>query len=111
MAAFRAEADDPEAVAAWREGRTGIPVVDAAMRQLTATGWLSNRARLVVASFLTRHLLMDSRIGERHFMRHLIDGDVANNRGGWQWTAGVGRGRATLVPHLQPGPPGAALRP
>ncbi len=90
MAAFRDEADDPEAVAAWREGRTGIPVVDAAMRQLAATGWLSNRARLVVASFLTRHLLMDYRIGERHFMRHLIDGDVANNRGGWQWTAGVG---------------------
>jgi deoxyribodipyrimidine photo-lyase len=60
------------------------------MRQLAATGWLSNRARLVVASFLTRHLLMDYRVGERHFMRHLVDGDVANNRGGWQWTAGVG---------------------
>ncbi len=60
------------------------------MRQLAATSWLSNRARLVVASFLTRHLLMDYRIGERHFMRHLIDGDVANNLGGWQWTAGVG---------------------
>ncbi len=90
MAAFRSEAEDPEAVAAWREGRTGIPVVDAAMRQLAASGWLSNRARLVVASFLTRHLLMDYRIGERHFMHHLIDGDVANNRGGWQWTAGVG---------------------
>jgi deoxyribodipyrimidine photo-lyase len=90
QAAFRSEADDPEAVSAWRAGRTGIPVVDAAMRQLLATGWLSNRARLVVASFLTRHLLMDYRIGERHFMRHLVDGDVANNRGGWQWTAGVG---------------------
>jgi deoxyribodipyrimidine photo-lyase len=60
------------------------------MRQLAATAWLSNRARLVVASYLTRHLLMDYRIGERHFMRHLIDGDVANNRGGWRWTAGVG---------------------
>jgi deoxyribodipyrimidine photo-lyase len=90
LAAFRSEEDDPEAVTAWRAGRTGIPVVDAAMRQLLATGWLSNRARLVVASFLTRHLLMDHRIGERHFMRYLIDGDVANNRGGWQWTAGVG---------------------
>jgi deoxyribodipyrimidine photo-lyase len=90
MSAFRHEDEDPEAVAAWRQGRTGIPAVDAAMRQLLATGWLSNRARLVVASFLTRHLLMDYRIGERHFMRHLIDGDVANNRGGWQWTAGVG---------------------
>jgi deoxyribodipyrimidine photo-lyase len=87
---FRGEADDPEAVNAWREGRTGVPVVDAAMRQLAATGWISNRARLVVASFLTRHLLMDHRIGERHFMRHLLDGDVANNVGGWRWTAGVG---------------------
>ncbi len=90
MAAFRRESDDPEAVAAWRDGRTGVPVVDAGMRQLGATGWLSNRARLVVASFLTRHLLMDYRIGERHFMRHLLDGDVANNHGGWTWTAGVG---------------------
>ena len=90
MAVFRSEPDDPEAVAAWRDGRTGIPAVDAGMRQLAATSWLSNRARLVVASFLTRHLLMDYRIGERHFMRHLVDGDVANNTGGWQWTAGVG---------------------
>jgi deoxyribodipyrimidine photo-lyase len=90
LAAFRSEAEDPAAVEAWREGRTGVPTVDAGMRQLSATGWLSNRARLLVASFLTRHLLMDYRIGERHFMRHLIDGDVANNLGGWQWTAGVG---------------------
>jgi deoxyribodipyrimidine photo-lyase len=90
MAAFRSESADSEAVAAWREGMTGIPAVDAGMRQLAATGWLSNRARLVVASFLTRHLLMDYRIGERHFLRYLIDGDVANNLGGWQWTAGVG---------------------
>jgi deoxyribodipyrimidine photo-lyase len=79
-----------DAVEAWREGRTGIPVVDAAMRQLAETGWLSNRARLVTASFLTRHLLVDWRIGERHFLHHLVDGDVANNRGGWQWVAGVG---------------------
>jgi deoxyribodipyrimidine photo-lyase len=90
MAAFRAETADPAAVSAWRTGRTGVPVVDAAMRQLAATAWLSNRARLVVASFLTRHLLMDYRVGERHFMRYLIDGDVANNLGGWRWTAGVG---------------------
>ncbi len=90
MAVFRCEQDDPEAVSAWRAGRTGIPVVDAGMRQLAGTSWMSNRARLVVASFLTRHLLMDYRIGERHFMRHLIDGDVANNLGGWQWSAGVG---------------------
>ncbi len=90
MSIFRSERDDPDAVTAWRIGGTGIPVVDAGMRQLAAAAWLSNRARLVVASFLTRHLLMDYRIGEEHFMRHLIDGDVANNLGGWQWTAGVG---------------------
>lgn len=90
LRAFRAEAEDPEAAAAWYEGWTGIPVVDASMRQLSSTGWMSNRARMVTASFLTRHLLLDYRIGERYFMRHLIDGDVANNRGGWRWTAGVG---------------------
>jgi deoxyribodipyrimidine photo-lyase len=88
--AFRRESEDPKAVAAWREGRTGIPTVDAAMRQLSATAWMSNRARLVTASFLTRHLLMDWRIGERQFLAHLVDGDVANNRGGWEWSAGVG---------------------
>lgn len=90
LGVFRAELDEPDAVAAWRQGRTGIPVVDAGMRQLAQSAWLSNRARLVVASFLTRHLLMDYRIGERHFLRHLIDGDIANNAGGWQWAAGVG---------------------
>ena len=89
-AAFRAESTDPDAAAAWREGRTGIPVVDAGMRELAATGWMPNRARLIVASFLTRHLLLDWRVGEDHFMRTLIDADLANNVGGWQWTAGVG---------------------
>jgi len=88
--AFRAASDDPDAVDAWRAGRTGIPVVDAAMRQLLATGWIPNRGRLVVASFLTRHLLIDHRVGEDHFMTHLVDGDLANDNGGWQWTAGVG---------------------
>ena len=88
--AFRSESDDPMAVSAWRDGRTGVPVVDAAMRQLLATGWISNRGRLVVASFLTRHLLIDHRVGEDHFMAHLVDGDLANDNGGWQWTAGVG---------------------
>jgi deoxyribodipyrimidine photo-lyase len=90
MAIFRDEAADPAAVAAWRDGRTGFPAVDAGMRQLAATSWLGNRARLIVASFLTRQLLMDYRIGERHFLRHLVDGDIANNLGGWQWSAGVG---------------------
>jgi deoxyribodipyrimidine photo-lyase len=75
---------------AWCAGRTGYPVVDAAMRQLVATGWMHNRARMIVASFLVKDLLIDWRWGERFFMEHLVDGDLAANNGGWQWTAGVG---------------------
>ena len=82
--------DDPAALAAWREGRTGYPVVDAAMRQLAASGWMPNRARMIAASFLAKDLLVDWRRGEDHFMAHLVDGDVAANNGGWQWTAGTG---------------------
>lgn len=81
---------DEGAFAAWREGRTGYPVVDAAMRCLNATGWLHNRARMIVASFLTKDLLIDWRKGEHYFMQQLIDGDSAANVGGWQWAAGVG---------------------
>ncbi len=80
----------PDRFAAWCEGRTGYPVVDAAMRQLKETGWMHNRARMIVASFLTKDLLVDWRWGERWFMQHLIDGDPAANNGGWQWTAGTG---------------------
>jgi deoxyribodipyrimidine photo-lyase len=69
---------------------TGFPVVDAAMRQLSAMGWIPNRARMIVASFLTKELLIDWRVGERHFMDWLIDGDPAANNGGWQWSAGTG---------------------
>jgi len=76
--------------AAWCAGRTGYPVVDAAMRQLNETGWMHNRARMIVASFLVKDLLIDWRWGERWFMQHLVDGDPAANNGGWQWTAGVG---------------------
>lgn len=75
---------------AWRFGQTGYPVVDAAMRQLTETGWMPNRARMIVASFLVKDLLIDWRWGEHWFMEHLIDGDPAANNGGWQWTAGTG---------------------
>jgi deoxyribodipyrimidine photo-lyase len=95
-ASFRPEYDhipwrnDQEAFTAWTEGRTGYPVVDAAMRQLVQTGWMHNRARMIVASFLVKDLLIDWRWGERFFMQHLIDGDPAANNGGWQWTAGVG---------------------
>jgi deoxyribodipyrimidine photo-lyase len=82
--------DDPGAVDAWREGRTGYPVVDAAMRQLRSSGFVHNRARMIAASFLAKHLLVDWRIGEAEFMRHLTDGDAASNNGGWQWTASTG---------------------
>ena len=75
---------------AWRAGRTGYPLVDAGMRQLSREGWMHNRARLVVGSFLTKDLGIDWRWGERHFMRLLIDGDEANNNGNWQWIASVG---------------------
>ncbi len=76
--------------AAWQEGRTGYPIVDAGMRQLKATGWMHNRVRMIVASFLTKDLLIDWRWGERHFMKHLLDGDLAPNNGGWQWAASTG---------------------
>jgi deoxyribodipyrimidine photo-lyase len=82
-------ADDP-AVEAWREGRTGYPVVDAAMRQLRQSGWVHNRGRMIVASFLTKHLGVDWRVGEAHFMSHLTDGDIASNNGGWQWASSTG---------------------
>jgi deoxyribodipyrimidine photo-lyase len=75
---------------AWCEGRTGFPLVDAGMRQLRREGWMHNRARLVVGSFLTKDLGIDWRWGERHFMRLLVDGDEANNNGNWQWIASVG---------------------
>ena len=82
--------NNPEQFEAWKAGRTGYPVVDAAMRQLVQSGWMHNRARMVVASFLTKDLLIDWRWGERWFMQHLVDGDPALNNGGWQWTAGTG---------------------
>ena len=80
----------PKELHAWQTGRTGYPVVDAAMRQLVQSGWMHNRARMITASFLVKNLLLNWQDGERWFMRHLIDGDPAANNGGWQWTAGVG---------------------
>ncbi len=75
---------------AWKRGETGVPVVDAAMRQLKETGWMHNRARMIVASYLVKDLLIDWRWGEAWFMDNLLDGDPAANNGGWQWTAGTG---------------------
>ena len=85
--------DDPgtaSLVAAWREGRTGYPFVDAGMRQLLATGWMHNRVRMVVASFLAKHLHVWWPVGARHFRAHLADFDLASNSHGWQWVAGTG---------------------
>jgi deoxyribodipyrimidine photo-lyase len=80
----------PEDYTAWCEARTGIPIVDAAMRQILATGWMHNRLRMIVAMFFTKNLLLDWRHGEKFFMRHLIDGELAANNGGWQWSASTG---------------------
>jgi deoxyribodipyrimidine photo-lyase len=82
--------DDPEALAAWCEGRTGYPIVDAGMRQLARTGWMHNRVRMIAASFLSKDLLLDWRLGERFFYQRLVDGDPATNNGGWQWAASTG---------------------
>ncbi|MCB9838271.1 MAG: deoxyribodipyrimidine photo-lyase [Phycisphaeraceae bacterium] len=75
---------------AWRDGLTGYPIVDAAIRCLTQTGWMHNRLRMIVAMFLSKDLHLDWRLGERHFMRTLVDGDLAANNGGWQWSASTG---------------------
>ena len=82
--------DAPGELQAWQEGQTGYPIVDAAMRQLKTIGWMPNRTRMIVASFLTKDLLIHWKHGEKHFMQHLIDGDPAANNGGWQWAAGTG---------------------
>ena len=82
--------EDDDALEAWRAGRTGIPIVDAGMRQLAAEGFMHNRARMITASFLTRNLGIDWRLGYRHFGALLADGDVACNAGNWQWVAGTG---------------------
>ncbi|MFD0903263.1 cryptochrome/photolyase family protein [Actinomadura sediminis] len=95
---------DEDAYTAWCEGRTGIPIVDAGMRQLHAEGYMHNRARLITASFLTRDLGIDWRRGLRHFNDRLADGDIADNAGNWQWVAGTGnstRPSQVMNPHRQ----------
>ena len=87
---WRSDESAVAAIAAWKAGRTGYPLVDAGMRQLAAEGWMHNRARLLVASFLTKTLYVDWRVGARHFLDLLVDGDVANNQLNWQWVAGTG---------------------
>ncbi len=82
------ETDD--AFDAWASGRTGYPIVDAGMRQLLAVGWMHNRLRMITASFLVKDLHLAWQRGAEHFLRYLVDGDVASNNHGWQWTAGTG---------------------
>jgi deoxyribodipyrimidine photo-lyase len=94
--------DDPEGLEAWTQGRTGYPIVDAAMRQLAEEGWIHNRVRMIAASFLVKDLLIDWRLGERWFRRQLIDADVAQNVGNWQWVAGTGTDAAPYFRVLNP---------
>ena len=75
---------------AWCAGKTGYPIVDAAMRQLNESGWMHNRSRMIVANFLTKDLMINPQWGEKYFMQHLIDGDLSSNNGGWQWSASSG---------------------
>jgi len=99
---WRTTPDAMEDLAAWRTGRTGVPLVDAGMRQLASTGLMHNRVRLVCASYLTKHLLVDWRHGERWFRHLLLDGDVAQNVGNWQWSAGCGPDAAPWFRILNP---------
>ena len=103
--------NDPDEFVAWCAGKTGYPVVDAAMRQLLATGWMHNRARMISASFMVKDLLIDWRWGEKWFMQHLVDGDPAANNGGWQWTAGTGTDAAPYFRIFNPTTQGAKFDP
>ena len=92
----------PQDLEAWQQGRTGYPIVDAAMHQLVQHGRMHNRLRMIVASFLIKDLLIDWRSGEEFFMQHLIDGDPASNNGGWQWSAGTGTDAAPYFRMFNP---------
>ncbi len=94
--------DDPSALKAWQCGETGYPMVDAGMRQLAQTGWMHNRVRMIVASFLVKDLFIDWKAGQAWFMRMLVDGDAASNNGGWQWTAGTGTDAAPFFRVFNP---------
>ncbi len=94
--------DDPEMLRAWQTGRTGYPIVDAGMRELWQTGWMHNRVRMIVASFLTKHLLIDWRRGEEWFADTLVDADSASNPASWQWVAGSGADAAPYFRMFSP---------
>ncbi len=101
----------PEHFEAWCRGETGYPIVDAGMRQLLAEGWMHNRVRMIVASFLVKDLHVPWWLGARHFMRHLVDGDLASNQHGWQWTAGTGTDAAPYFRVFNPGTQGEKFDP
>lgn len=94
--------DNDEHFEAWTNARTGVPIVDAAIRQMLQTGWMHNRVRMIAAMFLTKNLFIDWRRGERFFMRNLIDGDLASNNGGWQWSASTGTDAAPYFRIMNP---------
>jgi deoxyribodipyrimidine photo-lyase len=108
---YAAGAAADEAFEAWAAGRTGYPIVDAGMRQLLAEGWMHNRLRMIVASFLVKDLHIEWTRGARHFMRHLVDGDLASNQHGWQWTAGTGTDAAPYFRIFNPVTQGAKFDP
>ena len=84
------------------KGQTGIPIVDAGIREMLETGWMHNRLRMIVAMFLSKNLLIDWQKGEKFFMEHLVDGDIASNNGGWQWSASTGTDAATYFRIINP---------
>ena len=96
---------------AWAEGRTGYPIVDAGMRQLLGEAYVHNRVRMIVASFLVKDLHLDWRRGARHFLQHLVDGDLASNNHGWQWVAGTGTDASPYFRVFNPVTPGQRVRP
>ena len=93
---------DPSLLTAWQQGETGYPIVDAAMKQLVTTGLMHNRLRMITAMFLSKNLMLDWRLGEAFFMKHLIDGDLAANNGGWQWSASTGTDAAPYFRMFNP---------
>ena len=94
--------DDPAGLRAWQRGETGVPIVDAGMRQLWETGWMHNRVRMIAASFLIKHLLIDWRLGAAWFWDTLVDADLPNNSASWQWVAGCGADAAPFFRIFNP---------
>ncbi|RDH43327.1 deoxyribodipyrimidine photo-lyase [Zooshikella ganghwensis] len=114
---FKSETDnlawqhDTDLFEAWCQGKTGYPIVDAAMKQLVQTGWMHNRLRMITAMFLTKDLFIDWRLGEAFFMQHLVDGDLAANNGGWQWSASTGTDAAPYFRIFNPTTQGQRFAP